>query len=107
MSGPRHVKKWTCVALLTLTIASVVGGQQSNETLLSAENAYNPVASPDGRMTAYVRTGWGNHGFSGFGRASLVSQIGVISVDGKRIWTDIADAFLSGWLPDGGAFICY
>jgi hypothetical protein len=50
--------------------------QATNETLLSAENAYNPIPSPDGKYIAYVRTGWGKPGGSGgFGRSNLVSEL--------------------------------
>jgi len=49
------------------------------EILLSPENAYNPIPSPDGKLIAFVRTGWGREGGSGgMGRSNLVSEIGVM-----------------------------
>jgi hypothetical protein len=42
--------------------------QTPTETLLSKENAYNPIPSPDGKYIAYVRTGWGRPGWFRFAR---------------------------------------
>jgi hypothetical protein len=75
--------------------------------MLTTETAYDPVPSPDGRF-AYVRTGWGRSGLAGMGRASLVSEVAVISSDGKVIGPkSFAEAFIAGWTPDGSDLICY
>lgn len=91
-------------ALLTRTQS-----QAPTETLLSTENAYNPIPSPDGEHVAYVRTGWGRPGGSGgFGRSNLVSEIAVTDRNGTLVTkTPVADAFLSGWTPDGTDLVCY
>jgi WD40-like Beta Propeller Repeat len=80
-----------------------------NETLLSKDNAYNPIPSPDGNYIAYVRTGWGRPGGSGgFGRSNLVSE--VIVIDQKGMPTaakPLEDMFLEGWTPDGSQLVCF
>ena len=85
------------------------GAQAPTETLLSTENAYNPVPSPDGKYIAYVRTGWGRPNDSGgFGRSNLVSEVEVIDSGGKLVANSpVADAFLSGWKPDSTDLVCY
>jgi hypothetical protein len=92
-----------CLAVPTLS------GQTPNETLLPLENAYNPIPSPNGKMIAYVRTGWGRPGGSrGFGRSNLVSEVLVVTDDGKMVTeTPLADTFLAGWTPDGTALVTY
>jgi hypothetical protein len=72
--------------------------QAPRETLLSTENAYNPIPSPDGRYIAYVRTGWGRPGgSSGFGRSNLVSEVAVIEASGSLIEKNpVADASYPG-----------
>ena len=96
-------------ALLFFLTAAEVRGQGARELLLSEDNAYNPIPSPDGKMIAYVRTGWGRAGGSGgFGRSNLVSEVAVITGDGKPITpTSLADTFLAGWTPNGSALVCY
>ena len=83
--------------------------QSANETLLSDQNAYNPIPSPDGKLIAYVSTGWGRlQNEITLGRAELVSEVNVMTADGKPLTThSLADAFLAGWTPDGKALICY
>ena len=67
-----------------LALASRAGAQAPRETLLSTENAYNPIPSPDGKYVAYVRTGWSRQGGSGgFGRSNLVSEVAVIDASGS------------------------
>jgi hypothetical protein len=97
------------LAFLCLLTASEVRGQGAGELLLSGDNAYNPIPSPDGKMIAYVRTGWGRPGGSGgFGRSDLVSEVAVITGDGKPITpTSLTDTFLEGWTPNGSALVCY
>jgi len=83
--------------------------QPSSETLLSPENAYNPIPSPDGKYIAYVRTGWGRPGGSGgFGRSNLVSEVAIIDASGSLVSKNpVADMFLSGWTPDSTHLVCY
>jgi hypothetical protein len=49
------------VLLLFSTLRHAPGAraQNSSESLFTADNAYNPIPSPDGRHVAYVRAGWG------------------------------------------------
>lgn len=76
--------------------------------LLSGVNAYNPVPSPDGKMIAFVKTGWGRGSITGFGRASLISDVMVMQSSGKAVSSKpLADAFLQGWTPDGKKLVCY
>lgn len=99
--------------LVLLTSGLIFGAgtkaQDLNETLLSTDNAYNPVPSPDGRYIAYVRTGWGRPGGSGgFGRSNLLSEVMVI--DETAVSTTakpLADMFLSSWTPDGNEVVCF
>jgi Tol biopolymer transport system component len=80
--------------------------QDLNETLLSTDNAYNPVPSPDGRYIAYVRTGWGGSG--GFGRSNLLSEVMVIDENAVPTTAKpLADMFLSSWTPDGNEVVCF
>src|ERR1039457_1398143 len=83
--------------------------QASGETLLTPDNAYNPIPSPDGQYIAYVRTGWGRpNGSGGFGRSNLASEVAVIDAGGRLVEKNpVADAFLSGWTPDGTNLGCY
>jgi hypothetical protein len=119
----------SCARFILFFCAAVSGlwGQTPNETLLSLENAYNPIPSPDGRMIAYVRAGWGRPGGSGgFGRSNLISEVFVVTNGGKPTSeapltdtfrasrmpdgtsnTPLADAFLAGWTPDGNALVTY
>ena len=84
-------------------------GQGPNEMLLSKENAYNPIPSPDGKMVAFVRTGWGRPGGSGgFGRSNLVSEVVVITDEGKPVTASLlTDTFLADWTPKGNELVCY
>ncbi|MGB2589257.1 MAG: hypothetical protein WBG02_06970 [Candidatus Acidiferrum sp.] len=83
-------------------------GQESHETLLSSDNAYNPEPSPDGRYIAYVRTGWGERAWIGFGRASLVSDVKIMDMSRASSSRTLAqDFFLSGWTTDGSRVVCF
>lgn len=101
----------SCFALVLYLSLCVSGiwGQAPNETLLSKENAYNPLPSPDGKMVAYVRTGWGRPGGSGgFGRSNLLSEVVVITDEGKPVTTTpLMDTFLAGWTSKGDQLVCY
>jgi Tol biopolymer transport system component len=91
-----------------LIIASEARAQEYTETLLSTDNAYNPIPSPDGRYIAYVRTGWGEKSWIGFGRASLVSDVKIVNMEGAPASKTLAqDYFLSGWTPDSTHLLCF
>jgi hypothetical protein len=98
-------------ALIVLPLLPLFSPAQSfDEKLLSdVENAYNPIPSPDGKLIAYVRTGWARAGGSGgFGRSNLRSEIGVMTTLGKVLSpTPLGNAFLFGWTRDGKDLICY
>ncbi|HXZ79698.1 MAG TPA: hypothetical protein VEG30_07195 [Terriglobales bacterium] len=86
---------------------SAVPARLPNETLLSSENAYNPIPSPDGKYIAFVRIGW-NKRTAGLGRSSLISQTALMDPGGNLVAKQsLADSFLSGWTPDGSLLICY
>jgi Tol biopolymer transport system component len=94
---------------ISLLLSPLALAQAPRETLLSTDNAYNPIPSPDGKLIAYVRTGWGRPGGSGgFGRSNLVSEVAIIDAAGVRFTkTPLSDSFLSGWTPDGTKLVCY
>jgi hypothetical protein len=93
-------------SLLILALGAVA--QNSNESLLTTDNAYNPIPSPDGRYVAYVSTGWRREGTIGFGRSSLVSDINIVSMRTTSTPRILAkDYFLSGWTPDSTQLVCY
>jgi hypothetical protein len=97
------------VIVVILLMGPFSSAQKIDEKLLSdRENAYNPIPSPDGKLIAYVRTGWGRGGSSGFGRSNLRSEIAVMTTSGNMLSpTPIASAFLFGWTPVGNNLICY
>jgi hypothetical protein len=101
----------SCIRLIIFFCLAVpiLSAQTQNETLLPLENAYNPIPSPDGKMIAYVHTGWGRPGGSGgFGRSNLISEVLVATNDGKPVTeTPLTDTFLAGWTPDGTALVTY
>ena len=91
-----------------LMSASELRSQEYRETLLSTDNAYNPVPSPDGKYIAFVRTGWGEKAFTSFGRSSLVSDVKIMNADGTATARTLAaDFFLSGWTPNSSSVVCY
>src|ERR1700722_3917992 len=87
----------------------ILSAQTQNDTLFPLENPYNPIPSPSGKMIAYVRTGWGRPGGTGgFGRSNLISEVLVLTTDGKKITENpLTDTFLAGWTPDGTALVTY
>ena len=96
--------------LLAPSLMSPLGvvAQSFSESLLTEENAYNPMPSPDGKHIAFVRVGWGTSGVSSFGRSSLVSDVKVMSVGGAAVPHLLAkDYFLSGWTPDSLRLVCF
>jgi hypothetical protein len=100
-----------CVALLAaaLMVDTRAEAQGLNEALLSTDNAYNPIPSPDTRYIAYVQTGWGRPGGSGgFGRSNLVSGVIVIGENAAPTTAvPLADTFLGGWSPDSNHLVCF
>lgn len=85
-----------------------VVAQSFGESLLTTENAYNPMPSPDGKHIAFVRVGWGESSVTSFGRSSLVSEVKVMNVGGGDVPHLLAkDYFLSGWTPDSIRLICF
>ncbi|HEV3220655.1 MAG TPA: hypothetical protein VGZ48_12845 [Candidatus Acidoferrales bacterium] len=92
-----------------MSLAPDGSAQESSETLFSQENAYNPIPSPDGKLVAYVRTGWDRpKGVGGFGRADLLSDVLVMTSDGAPVTKKpLADSFLAGWTPDGMNLVCF
>ena len=95
--------------LSVLLLVTRSHSQASTETLLTPDNAYNPIPSPDGKYIAYVRTGWGRPGGSGgFGRSNLASEVAVMDVGGNLAAKNpVAGAFLAGWTPDSTSLACY
>jgi Tol biopolymer transport system component len=95
--------------LTSVLVVPYVHAQATSETLLSAENAYNPIPSPNGQYIAYVRTGWdGSKGTGGFGRSNLVSEVAIIDGNGTLVSkASLVDSFLSGWTPDSTDLVCY
>src|SRR5215469_3518565 len=95
--------------LVSVLLVQRIEAQTTTETLLSTENAYNTIPSPDGKYAAYVRTGWGRpKGSGGFGRSNLVSEITVIERNGNLVAkAPRVDGFLSGWTSDGTDLVCY
>lgn len=93
---------------VSLLLAPRAAPQSPREVLLTTDNAYNPVPSPDGRYIAYVRTGWGENGFVSLGRTSLISEIRLMNTQGDLTPRILAkDYFLSGWTPDSTRVVCY
>ena len=94
-----------CLVVFLFVVVSPA--QNTGEKLLSVENAYDPIPSPDDKLIAYVRTGWGRGATSGFGRSHLRSEIAVMTASGDLFSpTPVADAFLSGWTLEN-QLICY
>jgi len=92
----------------TLILALGALAQNSSESLIVTDNAYNPIPSPDGRYVAYVRTGWGEGLVTGSGRSSLVSDIKIVNTGATSTPRTLAkDYFLSGWTPDSTHLVCY
>jgi hypothetical protein len=82
--------------------------QSSSESLLTTDNAYNPIPSPDGKHIGYVRTGWGGKTFTSLGRSSLVSDVKIVNAEGEDAPFALAeDYFLSGWTPDSTRLVCF
>ena len=102
------IRKTTLYFATGLVLACATMAQTSPESLLSTDNAYNPIPSPDGKYIAYVRTGWGEKVFFSFGRSSLVSDVNVVNIEGfPNARTLAKDYFLSGWTSDSTSVVCY
>src|SRR5690349_18796907 len=93
----------------TLLTSPILGNAQTHETLLSStENAYNPIASRDGKYIAYVRTGRWSWGSGGVGRSNLRSVIAFMDPNGNVLTGDSsAHCFLQEWLPESDDVVCY
>jgi hypothetical protein len=92
----------------SLILALGAKAQSPREALLTTDNAYNPIPSPNGKYLAYVRTGWGEGGMSGLGRASLVSEVKFMDLEGAPSPSVLAQSFfLSGWTPDSNDVVCF
>ena len=71
------------------------------QTQLSAENAYNPIPSPDGKKIVAVRTGWFRPGGSGgLGRSNLQSSVIVLDRTGHTL-TTLTEGFVADWKKEG------
>lgn len=89
-------------------LSAISAGFAQNESLFSDLNAYNPVPSPDGKLVAFVQTGWGGKGGSGgFGRSNLVSEAKITDANGKIVNRAETECFVGEWLPDASAVVCY
>jgi Tol biopolymer transport system component len=98
------------VVLLAVGVLFTSQGQAPTlrEVLLTSDNAYNPIPSPDGKHLAYVRTGWGERMIVSLGRSSLVSDVKLMNTEGAPDPKTLAkDFFLSGWTPDSSRVVCY
>jgi len=101
---------WTVVLLIfaSLTLPCAAIAQSSSEFLLSTDNAYNPIPSPDGKYVGYIRTGWGEGDIISLGRSSLVSDVKIMDARGAAAPRTLAKSlFLSGWTPDSTRLVCY
>ena len=95
-------------ASLAFAFGAMAQSSSESLSLLTTDNAYNPIPSPDGRYVAYVRTGWGESLVSSMGRSSLVSDVKIMSVEGAATPRTLAkEYFLSGWTPDSTQLVCY
>ncbi len=99
-SHGKPMRASSALVLLPGVLLSVSGAAQ---TLLSDENAYNPVPSPDGRKIAAVRTGWGSPGGSGgFGRSNIVSEVIVLDREAHVLSPKTpVDGFVAQWTAAG------
>lgn len=106
--GLTAIRRPVLLCLATLLFAFALPAQTTGESLLTTDNAYNPIPSPNGKYVAYVRTGWGRGMVTGFGRTSLISDVTLIDSDGTLKPRILAESFfLSGWTPDSKHVVCY
>jgi len=102
------IKTVVLTVAVSLILALGTMAQSFSESLLTTENAYNPMPSPDGKYIAFVRVGWGESTVTSFGRSSLVSDVKVMNVGGMAKTRTLAkDYFISGWTPDSIHLVCY
>ncbi len=102
------IKSFVLLFAASLIFALGATAQSSSELLLTTDNAYNPIPSPDAKYIAYIRTGWGEKIVFSLGRSSLVSDVKIMDVDGTAAPRTLAkDFFISGWTPDSTRVVCY
>lgn len=118
---PRGIGTVVLLVASTVILVPRVMSQRPTESILTADNAYNPIPSPDGKYIAYVRTGWGEGNFTSFGRSSLVSDVKIMDLELVHLplltALDLSAAvsprtlargyFTSGWTPDSTGLVCY
>jgi hypothetical protein len=105
-STPISVLGMLLAASLMLPLGVVA--QSFSESVLTTDNAYNPMPSPDGKHIAFVRVGWGESTVFSFGRSSLVSDVKAMNVEGAAVPHLLAKGyFLSGWTPDSVHLVCF
>jgi WD40-like Beta Propeller Repeat len=97
------------LVLLSLTIVVPSHAQSTREVLLSTDNGYNPIPSPDGSMIAYVRADWrDSFSIDSFRPGYMAPQVMVMRANGAPITASpLADMYLAGWSPDGTELICF
>jgi hypothetical protein len=102
------VNKWAKMDIPVLIFTPVAMTQSSGESLLTTDNAYNPIPSPDGNYIGYVRTGWGEGMFASLGRSSLISDVKIMDAKGGATSRTLVKGFFqSGWTPDSTRLVCY
>ncbi len=103
--------RWIRIGLLAATACGLALqslAQVTDAKLLLAENAYNPIPSPDGRYIAYVGKGCdpGTRRVKGMGRPS--TDLGLMESSGKVLTRCFAhEKFLAGWTSDSKGVLCY
>lgn len=101
-----------CLASLPTPSPADPARELAEPVLVSEENAYNPIPSPDGKWIGAVRTGrrdlFKEGGTGGMGRSNLRSKILLFDRAGQQTLKDpLPDAFLSGWTPQSDRLVCY
>jgi len=77
-----------------------VDQKAGRETVLTSWNGTAPLVSPDGKMIAYVETGYGRPGGSGgFGGSNQLSVTHIMDADGTNDRV-VSDMSLNIWLAD-------
>jgi hypothetical protein len=115
-TGLRPIEGLAVLLAASLMYSLGVVAQSLNESLLTTDNAYNPMPSPDGKHIAYVRVGWGESDVVSMGRSSLVSEIKIVEEQGGGTSHNTPHNtsqllakgyFLSGWTAASTRLICF